>query len=142
VYDWIEEVSEKAITDKYDIGPGDVRNLLDTVEWVGHALSEISSHLKLHDRRQPRELVERVQNGVKHELLDLVQFRNIGRIRGRWLYDGGFTSRKAVKEGSFEAVAALVGPTIAADIFEQLGVTIETEQRTVDEKSQSLINDV
>ncbi|HYA60613.1 MAG TPA: ATP-dependent DNA helicase [Candidatus Acidoferrum sp.] len=142
VYDWIEEVSEKAITDKYDIGPGDVRNLLDTVEWVGHALSEISSHLKLHATRQPRELVERVQNGVKHELLDLVQFRNIGRIRGRWLYDGGFTSRKAVKEGSFEAVAALVGPTIAADIFEQLGVTIETEQRTVDEKSQSLINDV
>ncbi|HXY87373.1 MAG TPA: ATP-dependent DNA helicase [Candidatus Acidoferrales bacterium] len=142
VYDWIEEVSEKAITDKYDIGPGDVRNLLDTIEWVGHALSEISSHLQLHDRRQPRELVERVQNGVKQELLDLVHLRNIGRVRGRWLYDGEFTSRKALKEGSFEDVAALVGPTIAADIFEQLGVTIEAEQRTVDEKSQPLINDV
>lgn len=136
VYDWIEEVSEKTVTDKYDIGPGDVRNLLDTVEWVSHALSELSSHLKLHDGRQTRELVARVQNGVKHELLDLVHLRNIGRIRGRRLYDGGFTSRKALKKGSFEAVTALVGPTIAADIFEQLGVTVNAEQLTVDEKSQ------
>jgi helicase len=142
VYDWIEEVSEKAVTDKYDIGPGDVRNLLDTVEWVSHALSELALHLKVHDRRPSRELVARVQHGVKHELLDLVHLRNIGRIRGRRLYDGGFTSRKALRKGSCEAVAALVGPTIAVDIFEQLDVLVDAEQRTIDEQSQPPINDM
>ena len=141
VYDWIEEVSEKVITDKYDIGPGDVRNLLDTVEWVSHALSELSSHLKLHNGKQSLELVQRIRNGVKHELLDLTQLRNIGRIRARRLYEGGFASRKALRKGSFEAVVALVGPTVAADIFEQLGVTVEAEQRTVDKQPQPPIND-
>jgi len=142
VYDWIEEVSEKVITDKYDIGPGDVRNLLDTVEWVSHALSELSSHLKLHNGKQSRELMQRIRNGVKHELLDLTQLRNIGRIRARMLYEGGFASRKELRTGDFAAVAALIGPTVAVDIFEQLGVTVEGEQFTVDKKSQLPINDV
>ncbi|MGB8310402.1 MAG: ATP-dependent DNA helicase [Halobacteriota archaeon] len=142
VYDWIEEVSEKVITDKYDIGPGDVRNLLDTVEWVSHALSELSSHLKLHNGKQSRELMQRIRNGVKHELLDLTQLRNIGRIRARMLYEGGFASRKELRKGDFAAVAALIGPTVAVDIFEQLGVTVEGEQFTVDKKSQLPINDV
>ena len=142
VYDWIEEVSEKVITDKYDIGPGDVRNLLDTVEWVSHALSELSSHLKLHNGKQSRELVQRIRNGVKHELLDLTQLRNIGRIRARRLYEGGFASRKELRKGDFAAVAALIGSTVAVDIFEQLGVTVEGEQFTVDKKSQLPINDV
>ena len=142
VYDWIEEVSEKVITDKYDIGPGDVRNLLDTVEWISHALSELSSHLKLHNGKQSRELVQRIRNGVKHELLDLTQLRNIGRIRARRLYEGGFASRKELRKGDFAAVAALIGSAVAVDIFEQLGVTVEGEQFTVDEKSQLPINDV
>ena len=142
VYDWIEEVSEKVITDKYDIGPGDIRNLLDTVEWVSHALSEISSHLKLHNGKQSRELVQRIRYGVKHELLDLTQLRNIGRIRARRLYEGGFASRKELRKGGFAAVAALIGSAVAVDIFEQLGVTFEGEQFIVDRKSQLPINDV
>lgn len=127
VYDWIEEVSEKVITDKYDIGPGDVRNLLDTVEWVSHALSELSSHLKLHNGTQSRELVQRIRNGVKHELLDLTQLRNIGRIRARRLYEGGFTERKKLSKEDFAAVAALIGSAVAVDMFEQLGITVEGE---------------
>ena len=142
VYDWIEEVSEKVITDKYDIGPGDIRNLLDTVEWVSHALSELSSHLKLHNGKQSRELVQRIRYGVKHELLDLTQLRNIGRIRARRLYEGGFASRKELRKGGFAAVAALIGSAVAVDIFEQLGVTFEGEQFIVDRKSQLPINDV
>jgi helicase len=127
VYDWIEEVSEKVITDKYDIGPGDVRNLLDTVEWVSHALSELSLHLKLHNGKQSREFVQRIRNGVKHELLDLIQLRNIGRIRARRLYEGGFASRKELRKGDFAAVAALIGSAVAVDMFEQLGITVEGE---------------
>ena len=142
VYDWIEEVSEKVITDKYDIGPGDIRNLLDTVEWVSHALSELSSHLKLHNGKQSRELVQRIRYGVKHELLDLTQLRNIGRMRARRLYEGGFASRKELRKGGFAAVAALIGSAVAVDIFEQLGVTFEGEQFIVDRKSQLPINDV
>jgi ATP-dependent DNA helicase len=121
VYDWINEVSEKEITDKYNVGPGDIRNLVDTVQWISHALAELAAYLKVPSKRQARELTERVQHGINRELLDLVQLKNIGRVRGRKLFDAGFSRRKDVKNASFETIATLLGPAIAADVFEQLG---------------------
>ncbi len=123
VYDWINEVSEKGITESYNVGPGDIRNLVDTVQWVSHALAELAAHLKVPSKRQARELAERVQFGINRELLDLVQLKNIGRVRGRKLFDAGFSSRKDVKNAPFETIAALLGPAVATDVFEQLGST-------------------
>ena len=121
VHDWINEVSEKEITESYNVGPGDIRNLVDTVQWVSHALAELAAHLKVPSKKQARELTERVQFGINRELLDLVQLKNIGRVRGRKLLDAGFSSRKDVKNAPFEMISALLGPAVAADVFEQLG---------------------
>jgi len=121
VRDWINEVSEKEITESYNVGPGDIRSLVDTVQWVSHALAQLAAHLKVGLRKQARELSERIEFGINRELLDLVQLKNIGRVRGRKLYDAGFINRTDVKSASFEAIAALIGPAIAADVFKQLG---------------------
>ena len=121
VYDWINEVSEKEITDKYNVGPGDIRNLVDTVQWISHALAELAAYLKMPSKRQARDLTERVQYGINRELLDLVQLKNVGRVRGRKLFDAGFQSRKDVKNAQFETIATLLGPAVATDVFEQLG---------------------
>ncbi|MGZ4902276.1 MAG: ATP-dependent DNA helicase [Halobacteriota archaeon] len=121
VYDWIHEVSEKEVTDTYNVGPGDIRNLVDTVQWVSHALAELATYLKSPSRRHARELTERVKFGIDRELLDLVQLRNIGRVRARKLYDAGFTSRRVLKEAPFDAIAALLGPALTTDVLEQLG---------------------
>lgn len=123
VYDWINEVSEKEITDKYNVGPGDIRNLVDTVQWISHALAEVAAYLKVPSKRQARDLTERVQYGINRELLDLVQLKNIGRVRGRKLFNAGFQSRKDVKNAPFETIATLLGPAVATDVFEQLGLT-------------------
>jgi helicase len=121
VHDWINEVNEKEITESYNVGPGDIRSLVDMVQWVSHALAQLAAHLKVGLKKQARELSERIEFGINRELLDLVQLKNIGRVRGRKLYDAGFTNRSDVKSASFEAIAALIGPTIAADVFQQLG---------------------
>ncbi len=121
VHDWINEVSEKEITEDYNVGPGDIRNLVDTVQWISHALAEIAAHLKLSVKGQARALTERVQFGINRELLDLVQLKNIGRVRGRKLFDAGFQSRKDVKNAPFETIATLLGPVVATDVFAQLG---------------------
>jgi helicase len=121
VHDWINEASEKEIAENYNVGPGDIRNLVDTVQWISHALAELAAYLKVPSKRQARELTERVQHGINRELLDLVQLKNIGRVRGRKLFDAGFSRRKDVKNASFETIATLLGPVIAADVFEQLG---------------------
>jgi helicase len=132
VHDWINEVSEKEITENYNVGPGDIRNLVDTVQWMSHALAELAAYLKVPSKRQARELTERVQFGINRELLDLVQLKNIGRVRGRKLFDAGFSSRKDVKNAPFGTIATLLGPAIAADVFEQLG----SAQRVVHGKDQ------
>jgi len=121
VNDWITEVSEKEITESYNVGPGDIRNLVDTVQWVSHALAELAAYLKVPSRKQARELTVRIQFGINRELLDLVQLKNIGRVRARKLHDAGFTSRKELKNAPFETVAALLGPAVASDVFTQLG---------------------
>ena len=121
VNDWITEVSEKEITESYNVGPGDIRNLIDTVQWVSHALAELATHLKVPSRKQARELTARIQFGINQELLDLVQLKNIGRVRARKLHVAGFTSRKELKNAPFETVAALLGPAVALDVFTQLG---------------------
>ena len=121
VNDWITEVSEKEITESYNVGPGDIRNLVDTVQWVSHALAELAAYLKVPSRKQARELTVRIQFGINRELLDLVQLKNIGRVRARKLHDAGFTSRKGLKNAPFETVAALLGPAVASDVFTQLG---------------------
>jgi len=123
VYDWIHEVSEKEITDTYNVGPGDIRNLVDTVQWVSHALAELATYLKSPSRRRARELTERVKFGIDRELLDLVRLKNIGRVRARKLYDAGFTSRRVLKEAPFDAIAALLGPALTTDVWEQLGAS-------------------
>jgi helicase len=132
VHDWINEVSEKEITENYNVGPGDIRNLVDTVQWISHALAELAAHLKVSAKSQARELTERVQFGINRELLDLVQLKNIGRVRGRKLFDAGFSSRKDVKNAHFGTIATLLGPAIAADVFEQLG----SGQRVIHGKDQ------
>jgi helicase len=132
VHDWINEVSEKKITEDYNVGPGDIRNLVDTVQWISHALAELAAHLKVSAKSQARELTERVKFGINRELLELVQLKNIGRVRGRQLFDAGFQTRKDVKNAQFGTIATLLGPKIAADVFEQLG----SAQRLVDGKDQ------
>ena len=132
VHDWINEVSEKEITEDYNVGPGDIRNLVDTVQWISHALAELAAHLKVSAKSQARDLTERVKFGINRELLDLVQLKNIGRVRGRQLFDAGFQTRKDVKNAQFGTIATLLGPKIAADVFEQLG----SAQRLVDGKDQ------
>jgi helicase len=132
VHDWINEVSEKEITEDYNVGPGDIRNLVDTVQWISHALAELAAHLKVSAKSQARDLTERVKFGINRELLDLVQLKNIGRVRGRQLFDAGFQTRKDVKNAQFGTIATLLGPKIAADVFEQLG----SAQKLVDGKDQ------
>ena len=129
VYDWINEVSEKEITDSHNVGPGDIRNIIDTVQWVSHALSELAAYLKVPSRKHAQELTERIRFGIDRELLDLVHLKNIGRVRARRLYDAGLRSRKDLRDAPLDMIAALIGPAIAADVLEQLGAVSKSDRR-------------
>jgi helicase len=121
VHMWINEKGEEEMTSFYNIGPGDVRNLMETCVWLTHATAEISNLLKTQLTRDARELAVRVEYGISKELMDLVELEGVGRVRARRLYDAGYKDRAALKKADLEALAAILGEKVAAKVLARLG---------------------
>jgi len=87
--DWINEVNENTICEKYGIAPGDLRRIVETAEWLMHALYRIAEFKGHRLSGKLHSMVLRIKHGVKEELIDLVKIKGIGRIRARKLYNSG-----------------------------------------------------
>lgn len=117
--DWVSEVSEDAITQKYDIGPGDIRTKVDTGRWLLHATAEIARLFDHKGLAAPlRGLERRVRYGVKEELLPLVELRGVGRKRARALRAKGFKRPADIAAASVDDLSKVpgLGPRLAASI--------------------------
>jgi replicative superfamily II helicase len=71
------------------------------------------------------EARKRLKYGVKKELLELVELRGIGRVRGRRLYRSGMRSLPDLKRAPFSDVARVLGEVVAASVKGQLGQKVE-----------------
>jgi len=105
--DWADEVDEDRITERYGIGPGDVRGKVDTAEWLLGAAETLAGELDL-PVVPVREARMRVQYGVREELLDLAGVRNVGRKRARRLFEAGIESRADLREADKATVLGAV----------------------------------
>jgi len=119
--DWIDELHENDITRRFGIGPGDIRALAETAEWLMHGTAELSAFLKLPHTRDARRLVQRIRYGIKPELLELTRLRGIGRARARRLYNAGYTDLGKLKRAGPKKIAKLIGAGVTAKVMEQLG---------------------
>jgi helicase len=121
--DWASEVDEDRITERYGVGPGDVRGKVDTAEWLLGAAERLATDLDLDCVVAVREAKKRVQYGVREELLDLAGVRNVGRKRARRLYEAGVESRADLREADKSVVlGALRGRERTAErILENAG---------------------
>ena len=121
--DWISETDEDTITDNMGIGPGDIRSRVDMVDWILYAMSEIAVIYKPEIVKKLRPMLVRVRYGVKEELIDLVSFRGVGRVRARILYDNSIRTRKDIIEVDFNTLANLprIGSALAKSMKEQVG---------------------
>ena len=99
--DWASEVDEDRITERYGVGPGDIRGKVDTAEWLLRAAETLARDVEAVDGDAVlavREARKRVEYGVREELLDLAGVRNVGRKRARRLYEAGIESRADLRE--------------------------------------------
>ncbi len=88
--DWINEVPEEVIVEKYDVGPGDIYSIIQTAEWIAYAASEIARLKGVFNHAKNLIILrERIKHGVREELLDLVKIKGIGRVRARALFTHG-----------------------------------------------------
>jgi helicase len=118
--DWISEAKEEYISDKYHIGPGDIRRSVETAEWLMHSLAKLSKHLDLGVTYKADQLGERVHYGAGPDLLTLVELKGIGRVRARKIYQAGYTNLDKLKAADPEEITRILGPKIAENVVSQL----------------------
>jgi helicase len=91
--DWASEVDEDRITERYGVGPGDIRGKVETADWLLGAAEQLAGTLEFSSTIAVREAKKRIEYGVREELLDLAGVRNVGRKRARRLFEAGIESR-------------------------------------------------
>ena len=121
--DWASEADEDTITERYDVGPGDIRGKVETTEWLLGAAESLASSEGLDVVPAIREARTRVEHGVRSELVDLAGVRGVGRKRARRLFEAGVESRAALRDADKATVlAALRGRRRTAEtVLENAG---------------------
>lgn len=122
VLDWIEEKMEDELVNKYGVGPGDIHNIIETVQWILHATREFARVYNFSYVSFLNDLIMRVRYGCRKELLNLVSLRGIGRIRARALFNEGFRTINDLKATPISRLAEIptIGYSIARNIKQQL----------------------
>ncbi|MEM2915679.1 MAG: helix-hairpin-helix domain-containing protein, partial [Candidatus Bathyarchaeia archaeon] len=75
-------------------------------------------------------VMERVEKGVKAELLPLVRLEGVGRIRARILCNAGLKNLDDLKRVPIEQLTSLplIGPKLAKKIKDQVGGFIKAKE--------------
>jgi helicase len=102
--DWVEEVGEDRIAERYGVGPGDIRAKVDTAEWLLGAAERLADELDLEGLAAIREARLRVMHGVGEDLLELVRVEQVGRKRARRLHRAGIESPADLREAPKPAI--------------------------------------
>ena len=122
MYDWIEENDEEFLLEEYKIRPGEIKVKLDLADWLLYCMEEITRILQFKTLMpELRKLRIRIKNGVREELIPLLKFKNIGRVRARKLFKNRIKDVKGVKEADLMKLSQILGKNIALDIKKQVG---------------------
>jgi helicase len=127
---WIEETSEELLIEKFKVQPGDLYRTLESAKWLLHATHELA--LLFGNKQalpQTIETQQRVEKGVKKELLPLVKLEGVGRVRGRILFNSGYKTIDDIKRVPIDELQnlPLIGPKLAKKIKEQVGGFVKKE---------------
>ena len=119
---WLDEKFEDDIHEQFGVGAGDIRRIADTARWLLYSAYELAKLFKV-GRAMPmlHGLEERMRYGIKEELLELVQLRGIGRVRGRSLFKAGYRKLADIKRASTQELARVpyIGTETAKSIKQQ-----------------------
>jgi helicase len=121
---WIEEISEDQTIEQFRVQPGDLYRAIENAKWLLHATHELAL---LFNNKQVLPLVsqleERVEKGVKKELLPITKLEGVGRTRGRIMYNAGYKTIEDIKHAELDELTNLpqIGPRLAKKIKEQVG---------------------
>ncbi|MHA1339198.1 MAG: DEAD/DEAH box helicase [Promethearchaeota archaeon] len=143
LYEWISEQREREITDRYNIGSGDLQRIIETAQWISRAVIEFASLLKSKKIiNLTKDLNIRIKHGVKRELLPLVKLKGIGRVRARSLYKNGISSVEDLYNTPDEKLAKipLFSKNIISSLKEQIKKDFDIKLQTANSGTSKISN--
>src|SRR5919198_4199368 len=123
LYEWINETSDRVLSDKFGVEPGDMYRIAESSEWLAYSLYEVAKLLRREDLLGSiYSLRLRIKYGIEDELLPLVKLEGIGRVRARSLYDAGLTDVGKVAKIPELKLSQIpkIGPAVARKLKENL----------------------
>ncbi len=120
IRDWANELGEAQICERYGVGPGDIYTMVESINWLLHAGSNLSSMFSPQLAGTLRDFEIRVKHGIRNELLPLIRLRGIGRVRARRLFNNGIPDPEALKMAGRARIVPILGSGITHQIFDQL----------------------
>jgi helicase len=124
--DWIDEKEEEFLLEEYDVRPGETRAKLDKADWLLYSAEELAK--LMHFTEILAKIIKlrfRMKYGVKEELLPLLKFEGIGRVRARKLHNANIKDAGDVKKADISTLGYLVGNAVAASLKRQVGEDAE-----------------
>jgi len=117
---WIDESDEQEIVDRFNTAPGGIRSKVSNADWLLYASKELARMEDL-GADDIEKLRVRLKHGIREELLSLVQYDQIGRVRARKLYDYGIRDADDIRETEFEKLKKLIGKKTGKKLKKQVG---------------------
>ena len=97
---------------------------METAGWILYSMSELSELLSPNTTKMISELEIRISNGVRKELLPLLEIESVGRVRARSLFNAGFTSQSSIRDAKPSELSEI--PGIGTKLAEKLAGKKET----------------
>lgn len=121
--EWVDEKNEEYLLETYNIRPGETRSKLELANWLLYCLEEL---LKIQANKKTLNEIQklriRIKYGVREELIPLLRFKNIGRVRARRLFNNKIRNLKEVKDADLMKLSQILGKSVALDLKKQLGL--------------------
>ncbi|MGC8610007.1 MAG: DEAD/DEAH box helicase [Thermoplasmata archaeon] len=120
LYDWINEKDIDELIEKYDVGPGDIYSRIEIADWLLNSYERIGEIFKYKYNKEIMKLRFRIRYGIREELIEIVSVPNIGRIRGRRLFNMGYKSLKDLANSDVNKLSSIpgIGKKLAEEIIE------------------------
>jgi len=120
--DWINELTEEELRERYGIGAGDIRRRVEAAGWMLYSMHRLGSLLRFSKLSEVKALELRVKHGVRRELLELVSLRGVGRVRARILYSQGYRGIEDLRKADSSSLARIrgIGEALARSILKQV----------------------
>lgn len=121
---WIQEMDEERIMQEFGTAPGGIRAKMQNADWLLYGAKELMRMREVESKEVEKDIEKlrvRMKHGIKEELLDLVQYDQIGRVRARKLSDHGIETQSQIREVGFEKLKKLIGKKTAKKLKKQVG---------------------